>query len=78
MDLQQEKIAAIVQVHRAFAKIMQLERCRTCSCLHKDVLASILASIDDTLKDGEIPALAAIRGDFAAWIAEAGRQDLHA
>jgi hypothetical protein len=78
MDLLQERIAAIQQVHKAFVKIMEQERCRTCSCLHKDVLASVLASIDDTAQIAENPTLAAARKDFASWIDEATRQDLHA
>ncbi|MFH1217165.1 MAG: hypothetical protein V1706_11755 [Pseudomonadota bacterium] len=77
MDVFQEKIAAIGQAHREFAKIMQLEKCRTCSCLHSDMMAAILAVISDIRKENDSPQLAAAENDFTDWIDRAAGTDLH-
>jgi hypothetical protein len=47
MKVLDEKIIAIEKVHREFVRIMQHERCRTCSCLHTDMMASILDTIQE-------------------------------
>jgi len=78
MDILNEKIIAIENVHREFVKIMKHERCRTCSCLHADMMASIIDTIQDVsnnIKD-DIRLTNAGR-DFSKWIEVAGNTDLH-
>lgn len=78
MSILEEKITAIEKVHHEFAEIMKLERCRTCSCLHKDILAAILENIRDTsTKIKDDGRLAAFGKDFAKWIEDANSVDLH-
>ncbi len=72
-----EKITAIEKVHREFSKIMQLERCRTCSCLYTDMMASILDTIRDISSMENDNRLTAARKDFSKWIEDAGNTDLH-
>ncbi len=73
-----EKITAIEKVHREFSKIMQLERCRTCSCFHADMMASILDTIQDINSSLENDSrLTAARKDFSKWIEDASNTDLH-
>jgi hypothetical protein len=77
MNITAEKIAAIRAAHREFAKIMGLERCRTCACLHQDMMAAILAGINDIDRGNETPELAGARSDFESWIAGANPLNLH-
>ena len=73
-----EKITAIEKVHREFSKIMQQERCRTCSCFHTDMMASILDTIQDINSSMENDSrLIAARKDFSKWIEDASNTDLH-
>ncbi len=73
-----EKIMAIEKVHREFSKIMELERCRTCYCLHTDMLASILDTIQDINNSMENDSrLTAAGKDFSKWIEDASNIDLH-
>jgi hypothetical protein len=73
-----EKITAIEKVHREFSKIMQLERCRTCSCFHADMMASILDTIQDINSSRENDSrLTAAGKDFSKWIEDASNTDLH-
>ena len=73
-----EKITAIEKVQREFSKIMQLERCRTCSCLYTDMMASILDTIQDINSSMENDnRLTAARKDFSKWIEDASNTDLH-
>ena len=78
MDIVDEKITALEKVHREFSKIMQIERCRTCSCLHTDMMASILDTIRDissSMKDDS--RLFAAEKDFSKWIEDASKINLH-
>jgi hypothetical protein len=78
MNLLDEKIKAINKVHREFVKIMQYERCRTCSCLYADIMASILDTIRDvgrSKKDGS--RLITASRDFSKWIEDMGSFALH-
>lgn len=77
MDVLQEKIAAVRQAHREFGRIMELEKCRTCACLHADVLAAILTVISDLRRESEDPELSAAQRDFTAWIEGAAEVPLH-
>jgi hypothetical protein len=77
MDVLQEKIAAVRQAHREFARIMQLEKCRTCACLHADVLAAILAAIAELRRETDDPELSAAQQDFTAWLDGAAEVPLH-
>ncbi len=78
MNILDEKITAIGKVHREFSKIMELERCRTCSCLHTDMLASILDTIRDINSSaGDDSRLIAAGKDFSKWIEDASNIDLH-
>lgn len=77
MDVFQEKIAAIRQVHQAFAEIIRHDKCRTCSCLHGDMMAAILTVIRDIGKYKDAPELVAAENDFSEWIDGARRADLH-
>ncbi len=78
MNILDEKITAIEKVHREFSKIMELERCRTCSCLHTDMLASILDTIRDINSSVENDSrLTAAGKDFSKWIEDASNIDLH-
>lgn len=78
MTILDEKIIAIEKVHHEFLKIMEHERCRTCSCLHSDMMASILDTIQEvseSKKDDN--RLTAAERDFSQWIKDAGEIDLH-
>jgi hypothetical protein len=78
MKILDEKIAVIENVHHEFSKIMKLERCRTCACLHTDMLAKILDTILDiksSLKDDR--RLTPVETDFSRWIENAEDVDLH-
>lgn len=77
MDVLQEKIAAVRQAHWEFAGIMELEKCRTCACLHADVLAAILAVIVELRRESDDPELAAAQRDFTAWLDGAAEVPLH-
>ena len=78
MNIRDEKITAIEKVHREFSKIMELERCRTCSCLHTDMLASILDTIRDINSSMEDDSrLTAVEKEFSKWIEDASNIDLH-
>ncbi len=78
MNILDEKIAAVEKVHREFSKIMELERCRTCSCLHTDMLASILDIIRDINSSVEDDSRLTTAGkDFSKWIEDASNIDLH-
>ncbi len=77
MNILDEKVTAIEKVHREFSKIMQLERCRTCSCLHIDMLASILDTIRDINSSKHDSRLTAAEKDFSKWIEDASNIDLH-
>lgn len=73
-----EKITAIEKVHREFSKIMQLQRCRTCSCFHTDMMASIVDTIQDIKSSMENDSrLTAATKDFSKWIEDASNTDLH-
>ncbi len=78
MKILDEKIIAIEKVHREFARIIQNDRCRTCSCLHTDMMASILDTIRElnSTTKGRSSLIAAER-DFSKWIEDAGKTDLH-
>lgn len=78
MNILDEKIMAIEKVHREFVNIMQHERCRTCSCLYADMMASIMDTIRDvsnSIKDNS--RLTDAGRDFSKWIEVAGNIDLH-
>jgi len=78
MNVLEEKITAIEKAHNEFLKIMQHEKCRTCSCLHTDMMASILNTIQEigeSKKDDD--RLTAAEKDFSQWIMDAGKIDLH-
>lgn len=78
MNILTEKIIAVGKVHREFAKLMQNARCRTCSCFHADMLASILDTIQElshTIKDHST--LIAAGRDFSQWLDEAGGINMH-
>jgi len=78
MKVLDEKIMAIEKVHREFVKIMQHERCRTCSCLHTDMMASILDKIQEVSVSKKVDnRLTAAKRDFSKWIEDAGKIDLH-
>ncbi|MBI5556334.1 MAG: hypothetical protein HY885_01700 [Deltaproteobacteria bacterium] len=77
MDIRAEKINAIRAAHREFTKIMGLERCRTCACLHQDMMAAILAGINDIGGSHGTPELSGIRSDFESWLAGANPLNLH-
>ncbi len=78
MQILDEKIIAIEKVHRDFSKIMQHKRCRTCSCLHTDMMASILDTIRELLeKRKEDTRLITAEKDFSEWIEGADNIDLH-
>ncbi len=78
MNILDEKITAIEKVHREFSKIMELERCRTCSCLHTDMLASILDTIRDINSSVKNDSrLTAVEKDFWKCIEDASNIDLH-
>ena len=44
------KIDAFQKIHAAFKDILKHEKCRTCSCLHADVLKIILEKIKSISK----------------------------
>jgi hypothetical protein len=78
MNFLDEKIKVINKVHGEFLKIMQHERCRTCSCLYKDIMTSILDTIQDisrSIKDDS--KLITASRDFSKWIEDMGSIDLH-
>ncbi len=78
MNVLEEKITAIEKVHNEFLWIIQHEKCRTCSCLHTDMMASILNTIQKigkSKKDDD--RLTAAEKDFSKWIMDAGKIDLH-
>ena len=78
MNVPDEKISAIEKVHREFVKIMQHERCRTCSCLHTDMMASILDTIQEASVGKKVDnRLSAAEGDFSQWIEDAKNNVLH-
>ncbi len=78
MNILDEKITAIEKVHREFSKIMELERCRTCSCLHTDMMAPILDTIQDINSSVEDDSRLTTAGkDFSKWIEDASNIDLH-
>ncbi len=78
MKILDEKIIAIKKVHREFVKIMQHERCRTCSCFHADMMASILDTIQEVSLSKKVDnGLTAAERDFSQWIEDAGEIDLH-
>jgi hypothetical protein len=78
MKILDEKIIAIEKVHREFVKIMQHERCRTCSCLHTDMMASILDTIQEVNGSKKVDnRLIAAGRDFSQWIEDAGKIELH-
>ena len=78
MIILDEKIIAIEKAHREFVKIMQHERCRTCSCLHTDMMASILDTIQEVSGSKKVDnRLIAAERDFSQWIEDAGKIELH-
>ena len=78
MKVMEEQITALEKRHNQYKNIMQHEKCRTCSCLHTDMMASILNTIQEVGKskrDDDI--LTAAERDFSQWIMDAGKIDLH-
>lgn len=78
MNIMEEKITAIEKVHNEFFKIMQHKKCRTCSCLHTDMMAAILNTIQEAGESKKNDdRLTAAERDFSQWIMAAGKIDLH-
>ncbi len=71
------KIDAFQKIHAAFKDILKHEKCRTCSCLHADVLKIILEKIKTFRNGVSDHRLVAIENDFEHWAKDADLLKMH-
>jgi hypothetical protein len=71
------KIDAFQKIHAEFKDILKHEKCRTCSCLHADVLNIILEKIKTFRKSESDRRLVVIENDFERWANDADILKMH-
>ena len=71
------KINALQKIHAEFKDILRHEKCRTCSCLHADVLNIILEKITTFRNGVSDHRLVAIENDFEHWVNDADLFKMH-
>lgn len=77
MDIREERYRALKKVHKDFANIINLDRCRTCACFYADMMASILEAVKTYRNKENSNRLANVEKDFDLWLREAADMDLH-
>ncbi len=71
------KINAFQKIHAEFKDILKHEKCRTCSCLHADVLNILLEKIRTFRKSEADRRLVVIENDFERWANDADMLKMH-
>ena len=71
------KINAFQKIHAEFKDILTHEKCRTCSCLHADVLNILLEKIKTFRKSEPDYRLLVIENDFERWANDADMLKMH-
>ena len=71
------RIDAFQKIHAEFKAILKYEKCRTCSCLHADVLNLLLEKIRTFRNGVSDHRLVAIETDFERWVNDADMVKMH-
>lgn len=73
----ESKIEAFQMIHADFKDILKHEKCRSCSCLHTDVLNDVLAKLKAFRKYVSDRRLITIEKDFKRWVKDADFLKMH-
>lgn len=76
-SLKEHKICAFKKIHADLKRIMQHERCRTCSCLYADVMSTIYDRIRHFQEKEFSSRLTQIQRDFEGWLKDANTLEVH-
>jgi len=77
ISVNKQKLSAFQKIHSDVKKIMAHEKCRTCSCLYNDVLASVSDKISCFFADEFRDQIEIMRKDFETWVKDAALLQTH-
>lgn len=67
MQAAEQKILAFKKIHAALKDIIKYDKCRTCTCFHRDVLAKIQDALKHFNESEPEYHLDDIKTDFESW-----------
>jgi hypothetical protein len=72
-----EKVLAITRIHKEFKEIIKHDKCRYCSCFHRDVLDKVYDRLKSFNAGQSVYNLKKIQADFENWARDLDLLKMH-